>query len=59
MCFGEGLGLADLHWGGFTNQWGNKKRINGADEKSTPMYVNPRTTLFFLTYKIIISHAVL
>jgi hypothetical protein len=34
MCFGEGLGLADLHWGGFTNQWGNKKRINGADEKS-------------------------
>ena len=20
---------ADLHWGGFTTQWGDKKRING------------------------------
>ena len=27
--------VTDLHWGGFTTQLGNKKRINGADEKYT------------------------
>ena len=26
---------ADLHCGGLTTQWGDKKRINGADEKYT------------------------
>ena len=25
--------FADLHWDGFTTQWGDKKRINGADKK--------------------------
>jgi hypothetical protein len=27
--------FADLHWGRFTTQWGDKKRTNGADEKYT------------------------
>jgi hypothetical protein len=27
--------FADLHWDGFTTQWGDKKRTNGADEKNT------------------------
>ena len=27
--------FADLHWGGFTTQRGDKKRTNGADEKYT------------------------
>jgi hypothetical protein len=31
---------ADLHWGGFTTQWGEKKRINGADEKYTIWWIS-------------------
>ena len=27
--------IADLHWGGFTTQWGNQIRINWAEEKYT------------------------
>ena len=27
--------FTDLHWGGFTTQWGDKKHINGVDEKYT------------------------
>ena len=27
--------VANLHWGGFINQWGDKKPINGAGEKYT------------------------
>ena len=23
--------VADLHWGGFLNQWGEKKQCNGTD----------------------------
>lgn len=23
--------VADLHWGGFINQWGEKKQCNGTD----------------------------
>jgi hypothetical protein len=30
----------DLHWGGFTTQWGDKKRINGADEKYTIWWIS-------------------
>ena len=31
----QSIYFAVLHWGGFTTQWGNKSRINGADEKYT------------------------